>query len=88
MVEKLLTNWMSICLYTFVRVRDAEVDGAPLQGGAGLCKPRSPQPPCSMSSVTLSPLHPSLVWVVSHIPVPIPVTCPGGSNCLPLFRTR
>lgn len=29
MVEKLLTNWMSICLYTFVRVREA---GA----GAGL----------------------------------------------------
>lgn len=24
-VEKLLTNWMSICLYTFVRVRDARV---------------------------------------------------------------
>lgn len=29
MVEKLLTNWMSICLYTFVRVREAGV-------GAGL----------------------------------------------------
>lgn len=29
-VEKLLTNWMSICLYTFVRVREAEVAGAPL----------------------------------------------------------
>lgn len=38
MVEKLLTNWMSICLYTFVRVRKTEVDGAwaLLQGGAGL----------------------------------------------------
>lgn len=38
MVEKLLTNWMSICLYTFVRVREAAVDGAwaPLWGEAGL----------------------------------------------------
>lgn len=26
-VEKLLTNWMSICLYTFVRVREAEFWG-------------------------------------------------------------
>lgn len=34
-VEKLLTNWMSICLYTFVRVSEAEADEAPLQGGSG-----------------------------------------------------
>lgn len=55
MVEKLLTNWMSICLYTFVRVRDAEVDGAPLQGGAGL---QTTQPPACMQHV-FSHLKPS-----------------------------
>lgn len=40
MVEKLLTNWMSICLYTFVRVREAEVEG--LSSGAG--RGGAPQP--------------------------------------------
>lgn len=31
-MEKLLTNWMSICLYTFVRVSEAEANEAPLWG--------------------------------------------------------
>lgn len=33
MVEKLLTNWMSICLYAFVRVREGPAALHP--GGAG-----------------------------------------------------
>lgn len=61
MVEKLLTNWMSICLYTFVRVREAGGRGCPPGRGRALSPPiPPPHPPeaCallpSMSSVTSS----------------------------------
>lgn len=80
MVEKLLTNWMSICLYTFVRVREAEVDGAVLWGGAGLRSPHGPQHP---------PLHslPTPVQhVLRHLKLSAPASCPGrgGVSCTPL----
>lgn len=39
MVEKLLTNWMSICLYTFVRVR---------VGGSGPLRHRVPSSSCTL----------------------------------------
>lgn len=39
MVEKLLTNWMSICLYTFVRVR---------AGGSGPLGYRVPSSSCTL----------------------------------------
>lgn len=40
MVEKLLTNWMSICLYAFVRVREGPAALHP--GGSGPSSTKSP----------------------------------------------
>lgn len=89
MVEKLLTNWMSICLYTFVRVREAEVDGTVLRGGAGRGSAAHTAPsthpftacllPSSMCSVTSSCPHLHLVRGGAGCPVPLcpmPLTCP------------
>lgn len=89
MVEKLLTNWMSICLYTFVRVREAEVDEAPFRESG--CQPRSllylPSL-CTPAQHVLSHLKPSASCPLPQSLHLMLVTYLESTNCLSLPRTQ